>query len=176
MTLSMYDASVPAFVNMLGALSGLLAKGEDYAKSKGIEPQVLLNDRLAPDMFAFTRQIQIATDMVRLGAARLARAELPSAPDTETSFEELKARVSSTIAYLKSLDRAAFEGAESRSVTIKAGPTDRTFPGDVYLFEFVIPNFYFHSAMAYAILRHNGAPLAKSDFLAGLAPYFTAAA
>lgn len=172
MPLSMYDASVPAFVNMLKSLSTILDKAAKYAETKKIDPSVLVNDRLAPDMFPLSRQIQIATDGVKGGAARLAQVEVPSFPDTETTIEELKARIDKTVAFLQSIDKAKFDGAEDRSVTMKVGPNELTFPATVYLFEFVIPNFYFHATTTYAILRHNGVDMGKQDFLAGLAPYF----
>lgn len=172
MTISMYEASIPAFINMLNSLSAILDKGAAYAADKNIDPSVLLNARLAPDMFALTRQVQVATDMVKNGAARLAGVEAPSFPDTESSFDELKARIAKTVAFLQGIDAAHYEGAQDRTITMKVGPAEVSFPGKVYLFEFVIPNFYFHSGMAYAILRHNGLGLAKADFLAGLGPYF----
>ena len=172
MPLSMYDASVPAFVNMLTSISKILDKAAAHAQAKKIDPSVLINDRLAPDMFPLSRQIQIATDGVKGGAARLAGVDVPSYPDTETTFAELKARIDKTVAFLQSIDKAKFDGAEDRSVTMKVGPNDMTFPAKVYLFEFVIPNFYFHATTTYAILRHNGIEMGKQDFLAGLAPYF----
>jgi hypothetical protein len=168
----MYDASVPAFVNMLKALSAILDKAARYAETKKIDPAVLVNDRLAPDMFPLSRQIQIATDGVKGGAARLAGVEPPSYPDTETSIEELKARIDKTVAFLQSIDKSKFDGAEDKTLTMKIGPNELTFPAKVYLFEFVIPNFYFHATTTYAILRHNGVEMGKQDFLAGLAPYF----
>ncbi len=172
MPLSIYDASVPAFVNMLKALSAILGKAAAHAEAKKIDPAVLVNDRLAPDMFPLSRQIQIATDGVKGGAARLAGIEVPSYPDTETTLEELKARIARTVAFLEGIDRSRFDGAEDRSVTMKVGPSEMTFPARVFLFEFVIPNFYFHATTTYAILRHNGVEMGKQDFLAGLAPYF----
>lgn len=172
MPLSMYDASVPAFVNMLASLSKIIDKAAAHAEAKKIDPAVLVNDRLAPDMFPLARQIQIATDGVKGGAARLAGIEAPSFPDTETTFPELKERLAKTVAFLESIDRAKFDGAEDKTLTMKIGPNDLTFPAKVYLFEFVIPNFYFHATTAYAILRHNGVEMGKQDFLAGLAPYF----
>jgi hypothetical protein len=172
MPLSMYDASVPAFVNMLTSISKILDKAAAHAEAKKIDPSVLINDRLAPDMFPLSRQIQIATDGVKGGAERLAGVEVPSFPDTETTFAELKERIEKTVAFLHSIDKAKFDGAEDRSVTMKVGPNDMTFPAKIYLFEFVIPNFYFHATTTYAILRHNGIEMGKQDFLAGLAPYF----
>ncbi len=172
MSLSMYEASIPAFVNMLNSLSAILDKASAFAEAKKIDPSVLVGDRLAPDMLPLARQIQIATDGVKGGAARLAGVEPPSYPDTETTIPELKARIDKTVAFLTSIDKAKFDGAEDRTVTMKIGPSDMQFPAKVYLFEFVIPNFYFHATTTYAILRHNGLEIGKQDFLAGLAPYF----
>lgn len=172
MTLSIYDAAIPPMVSMLRSLSAILDKGAAYAEAKKIDPAVLLNSRLAPDMFPLTRQVQIACDQLKGCAARLAGVEVPAHPDTETSFAELKARIQKTIDYAESLDRAKFDGAEDRPVSMKLGPADITFPGPVFAFEFTAPNFYFHCAMAYAILRHNGVEIGKPDFLAGLGKYF----
>lgn len=172
MPLSMYDASIPAFVNMLNALSKILDKASAYAEAKKIDAGVLVNDRLAADMFPLSRQIQIATDGVKGGAARLAGVEVPSYPDTETTIPELKERIAKTVAFLQSIDKSKFDGAEDKELTMKIGPNELTFPAKVYLFEFVIPNFYFHATTTYAILRHNGIEMGKQDFLAGLAPYF----
>ena len=172
MTLSIYDASIPAFVNMLNAMSGILDAAEKHCEAKKIDPSILVNDRLAPDMFPLARQIQIATDGVKGGAARLAGVEAPAFADTETTLPELKERLAKTVAFLNSIDKSKFDGAEDKTLTMKIGPNDLTFPAKVYLFEFVIPNFYFHATTAYAILRHNGVELGKQNFLAGLAPYF----
>ncbi len=172
MSLSMYEASVPAFVNMLNSLSAILDKAAAFAAAKKIDPSVLVGDRLAPDMYPLARQIQIATDGVKGGAARLAGVEVPSYPDTETTLPELKERIAKTVALLNSLDKAKFDGAEDRTITLKVGPNELQFPAKVYLFEFVIPSFYFHATTTYAILRHNGVDLGKPDFLAGLAPHF----
>ena len=168
MTLSMYDASVPAFIRGLTSLDAILDKAAAYAEAKKIEPATLITFRLAPDMATFARQIQIATDGVKGGAARLAEVEIPSFPDTETTFPELKERIAKTIAFLEGLAAEKFAGAEDRTVTLKLGPNDMTFPAKQYLFGFVIPNFYFHLTTAYAILRHNGLEIGKRDFLGGM--------
>ena len=172
MTLSIQDAAVQPLVNMLRSLSAILDKGAAYAEAKKIDPAVLLSSRLAPDMFPLTRQVQIACDQAKGCAARLAGVEVPSHPDAETSFAELKARIAATIDYVNSIDSARYEGAEGRSVTMKLGPNEVSFPGPVFAFQFSAPNFYFHVSMAYAILRHNGVEVGKPDLLAGLAPYF----
>ena len=168
MTLSMYQASIPAFIRILENLSAILTKAEAHATAKKIELSVLVNDRLAPDMLPFSRQIQIATDAVKGCAARLAGIEIPSYPDTESTFPELQERITKTIAFLKSVKQAQLDGSEDRSVTLKIGGKDISFTGPVYLFNFVIPNFYFHVTTAYAILRHNGVEIGKMDYLGGV--------
>ncbi|HEY0420458.1 MAG TPA: DUF1993 domain-containing protein [Acetobacteraceae bacterium] len=165
MPISMYDASIPMFRTLLTALSGVLDKGAAFAESKKIEPSVLINDRLAPDMFPLARQVQIATDMARGGVARLAGMEVPSAPDTESTFDELKARIASTLAFIDGVPREALEGSETRDVTLKMRAGDMTFPGLRYLQWFVIPNVIFHCTTAYNILRHNGVEVGKRDFM-----------
>jgi len=165
MTLSMYQASIPVFIRGLNNLSAILTKAETYAAEKKIEPGVLINARLAPDMFPLSRQIQIATDGVKGCAARLAGIEIPSYPDTETTFSELQARISKTIAFIKSVTGAQIDGTEGRDIALKAGPRELKFKGQDYLLGFVIPNFYFHTTAAYAILRHNGLAIGKMDFL-----------
>src|ERR1700733_690458 len=144
MTLSMYQASIPVFVRGLNNLSAILTKAAAYAEAKKIEPSVLINARLAPDMFPLSRQVQIATDGVKGCAARLAGIEVPSFPDTETTFDELQARIAKTIAFLQSVKAAQIDGSEDRAITLKAGPRELNFKGQAYLLSFVIPNFYFH--------------------------------
>lgn len=172
MPLTLYEASIPAFVNMLNSLSAMLDKAAAFAEAKKIDPSVLVNDRLAPDMFPLSRQIQFAADAVKGGAARLAGVEVPSHPDTETTLEELKARIETVKSFILGIDKAKFDGAEDKTITLKIGPNELDFPARAYLFEFVIPNFYFHVTTTYAILRHNGVEIGKQDYLAGLAPYF----
>lgn len=168
MQLSMYQASVPHFISGLTNLSALLDKAKLFAESKKIEPSVLINARLAPDMFALARQVQIATDIVKGGAARLAGLEVPSFPDTETTFEQLQKRIADIIAFLQSIPAEKIEGSDTRAITLKVGGNEMHFDGLSYLFRFVITNFYFHISMAYAILRHNGVPLGKMDYLGNL--------
>jgi hypothetical protein len=165
MTLSMYQASVPTFIRMLGNLSAILEKAEKYASEKKIDLAVFVNARLAPDMFPLSRQIQIASDGVKGCAARLAGIEVPSWPDTETTFPELQARIKKTMDFLKSVSASQIDGSEDRTVTLKLRGKDVSFKGLPYLFGFVIPNFYFHVSAAYAILRHNGVEIGKMDFL-----------
>lgn len=165
MSLSMYQASVPVFDRALTNLSAILKKGEAYAQAKKIEPAVLINARLFPDMFALVRQVQIASDTVKGCAARLAGQEPPSFPDTEQTFAELHARLDKTVAFLKTLKPAQIDGSEERAIELKM--RDRTVhtKGREYLLERALPNLFFHVTTAYAILRHNGVEIGKGDFL-----------
>ena len=172
MTLSIYDATIPPMTSALRSLSRILDKGAAYAEAKKIDPAELLNARLAPDMFPLTRQVQIACDQLKGCAARLAGVEIPAHPDTETSFDELKARIETVIGFATAIDRSKFDGAEDRPVTMKLGPNEVTFPAPAFAFEFSAPNFYFHVSMTYAILRQNGVEIGKQDLLAGLGRYF----
>ncbi|HEY5682698.1 MAG TPA: DUF1993 family protein [Sulfuricaulis sp.] len=165
MIISMYRASVPVFIHMLGNLSAILDKGAAYAESKKIDPAVLINSRLFPDMFALNRQVQIATDVTKGCAARLAGQEPPSYADTETSFPELKARVDKTIAFLKTFKPEQIDGSEEKTVSLKVGGKPTSFQGLPYLQHYVLPNLYFHTTTAYGILRHNGVELGKKDYL-----------
>jgi hypothetical protein len=169
MTLSMYDASMPAFTQMLGALSGVLDKAAAHAEAKKIDPAVLPATRLVADMMPLTRQVQIACDFAKGTMARLAGAEVPSYPDSETTVPELKARIDKTLAFIATLDRAAIEASADRDITVKAGPREMHFKGKPYLVGFALPNFYFHVTMAYAILRANGVDLGKFDYM-GMKP------
>lgn len=165
MTLSMYQASVPVIVRALTNLSAVLTKGEKNAEMRKIDPSVLVQGRLAPDMFALARQVQIATDVVKGGGARLAGVEIPSFADTETTFAELRERIAKTIAFLNTLTPAQLDGSEQKDIQLKVGGNDLQFKGQQYLFGFVLPNLFFHSTMTYAILRHNGVDVGKADFL-----------
>lgn len=165
MTLSMYQASVPVFVQMLEALSGVLDKAEAHATARKIDPAVLLGVRLYPDMFPLSRQVQLSTDFAKGATARLAGVEVPAYEDNEKTFAELKARIAKTIAFVKSVKPALFDGAEARAVNLKVAGNPVTFKGEAYLVHFALPNFYFHLTTAYAILRHNGVELSKRDFV-----------
>jgi hypothetical protein len=167
MAFNMYHASVPVFIRCLRNLSGFLAKAHDNALTRKIDFSVLMNARLAPDMLPLSRQIQIATDMVKNGAARLAGAEMPSFPDTETTYEELQARIAKTVEFLETFKEPQFAGSEDRSIVLKFPTREMSFSGAEYLTGFVLPNLYFHTTTTYAILRHNGAPLGKMDFMGG---------
>ena len=164
--MSFYDATVPAFLQILGSLSGLLTKAEAHCAAKNIQPEVLLNARLYPDMLPLNRQIQLACDFATKGCARLTHSEVPSIPDTEKTFAELQQRLANTIAYAKSFKPAQFDGADARDVTFPAGPNkSMTLKGQQFLSGFSFPNFYFHAATAHGILRHNGVEIGKRDFL-----------
>lgn len=165
MTLSMYKASIPVFVHGLTSLSAILTKAEAYAAAKKFDPSVLINVRLAPDMFPLARQVQIACDMVKGGGARLAGITPPSFPDTEASFAELQARITKTVDFLKTLKPEQIDGSEERDISLKVGGRDLSFKGQEYLLHWVIPNFYFHFTATYALLRHNGLDIGKQDFL-----------
>ncbi|HEY1383129.1 MAG TPA: DUF1993 domain-containing protein, partial [Dongiaceae bacterium] len=165
MTLSMYQASVPVFARGLESLSAILAKGATHAEAKKIEPAVFVNARLAPDMFPFSRQIQIASDAAKGCVARLAGAEVPSYPDTESTFAELEARIAKTLAFVKGFTASQVDGSEERNVVLKMRSGEMTFRGQDYLFKLSLPNFYFHITTAYDILRHNGVEVGKMDYL-----------
>jgi hypothetical protein len=165
----MSKASLPAFEIGLNALSAVLDKGAAFATGKKIDPSVLLATRLAPDMFALTRQVQIATDLAKNGAARLAGVEAPRFEDNEKTIDELKARLTRAVDFIKSLDAKAIDGAADRDITFPLGPTKKGhMRGDDYLNHFVLPNFYFHCATAYAILRHCGVEIGKQDYLGAI--------
>ena len=164
--MSFYDATVPAFLQILGSLSGLLTRAEAHCAAKNIQPEVLLNARLYPDMLPLSRQIQLACDFATKGCARLTHSEVPSIADTEKTFAELQQRLANTIAYAKSFKPAQFDGADARDVTFPAGPNkSMTLKGQQFLSGFSFPNFYFHAATAHGILRHNGVEIGKRDFL-----------
>ena len=161
----MYQASVPNFIRQLSALSAILDKALDHVNSQGLDPSVLTTSRLAADMLPFTNQIYIATDTAKGCAARLAGVEIPAFPDTETTLPELKARIAKTIDFLGSLKAEQFEGSESRTVVLKLRSGELSFSGQDYLLGFALPNFYFHVVTAYDLLRHQGVPIGKNDYL-----------
>ncbi|MEZ5833059.1 MAG: DUF1993 family protein [Dongiaceae bacterium] len=165
MTLSMYQASVPVFLRGLENLWVIVGKGAAHAEVKKIDPAVFINARLAPDMFPLSRQVQIASDAAKGCAARLAAAEVPSYPDTESNFPELEKRIEKTIAFVKGFTAAQIDGSEERAITLKIRGEDMKFRGQDYLFKVALPNFYFHITTAYDILRHNGVEVGKMDYL-----------
>ena len=164
--MSFYDAAVPAYLQILGSLTGILNKAEAHCKAKNIQPEVLLSARLYPDMLPFTKQIQLASDFAAKGCARLTHSEVPSTPDTEKSFEELRQRLAKTADYVKSFKPAQFEGADTRDVTFPMGPDKTmTMKGQQFISNFSLPQFYFHATIAHGILRHNGVEVGKRDFM-----------
>ena len=164
--MSFHEGIVPAFLQILGALSGILSKADAHCKAKNIAPEVLLDARLYPDMLPLSKQIQIACDFAAKSCARLTHSEVPSTPDTEKTFEELKARLAKASDYVKTFTPAQFDGADSREVTFPIGPTNTmTLSGQQFVNRFAFPNFYFHAATAHGILRHNGVEIGKRDFL-----------
>ena len=166
MSFSMYQASVPVFLRALANLRAVLRKGEAFAVDKGFEPAVLLNSRLIADMYPLTRQVQIATDMAVRGSARLAGAEPPSFPDTETDFAGLYARIDRAIEVVRGFDAAQFDGSESRAIDVpRRGRDPLRLDGQSYLLHYLLPNLFFHCTTAYAILREAGVALGKDDFM-----------
>jgi hypothetical protein len=161
----MYTASVPVLVRALGNLAGVLEKAAAHAEARKIDPAVLLNSRLYPDMFPLVRQVQIATDNAKGGAARLAGAQPPKYEDNEASFAELQARLQKTIAYLNTFTPEQIDGSEERPVALTLRSGELKFVGLTYLLGYLLPNFFFHTTAAYAILRHNGVELGKRDYL-----------
>lgn len=164
MSLTMYQASIPVFVRMLDNLSGILDKAAAHAEARKIDPAIFINARLAPDMFPLSRQVQIATDMVKGCAARLAGIEVPSYEDNESTFSELQARIAKTKAFIESVSASQVDGSEERKITLKFGSKELSFLGQAYLLDFVLPNFHFHLTTTYAILRHNGVEIGKKDY------------
>jgi hypothetical protein len=165
MTISMYQASVPAFLQMLSALSSILGKTEAFAAERRIDPQVLLNYRVAPDMFPLARQVQIAADHAKGCCARLAGVAVPKWADDETTFADLKARIARTVTFVEGFEPAAIDGSEERAITLTIGGQPMSFTGQSYLVHFVLPNLYFHVTTAYAILRHAGLAIGKRDYM-----------
>jgi hypothetical protein len=165
MSLSMHAVGVPTFLNTLGALSKILDKAAAHCEAKKIEPATLLNMRLAPDMFTFTKQVQIACDFAKNTLGRLT-GEPPKFPDDEKSFAELKARIAKTVDYVKSFKPEQIDATVDKDVTFPIGPQKTmTLKGKQFLLGFALPNFYFHATTAYDILRHCGVEIGKRDFL-----------
>lgn len=159
MTISMYSVSIPAFGTALRSLAHIIAKGEAHGVS--------LDARLAPDMYPLSRQVQIVSDTAKLGAARLAGAEVPSFPDTESNYAELRARIDKTKTFIDTCTAAQIDGSENKPITMKLPQGEMTFTGEQFLLGFVLPNLYFHVTTAYAILRQAGVKLGKMDYLRG---------
>jgi hypothetical protein len=161
----MYQASVPVFTLMLNNLSAILEKAMAHADAKKIDPAVLINARLYPDMFPLSKQVQIAADNIKGSVARLAGLEPPKYEDNESSFPELIARLRKTADYLATFKPEQIDGSEDRTITLKFRDATRTFAGMQYLLGYAIPTVYFHITTAYGILRHNGVEIGKQDYL-----------
>ncbi|MFO1038934.1 MAG: DUF1993 domain-containing protein [Geminicoccaceae bacterium] len=168
MTISMYQASVPAFRQGLTALSAILDKTAAECAERKFDPAVLLADRLAPDMFPFTRQVQLTCDFAKNTVSRLAGREPQKIEDKETTLDDLKARIARTLEIVDGIPASEIDGSEDRSIVLSIGPNTMTFTGQSYLLHFGLPNFYFHATTAYAILRHNGLQVGKRDFLGSI--------
>ena len=164
--MTLQSVAVPSLTRALTQLRHILRKGAAHAEAQGWDPAVLLQMRLAPDMFPLLRQAQVVTDLAKNAVGRLSAAEMPRLEDTETTFEELDARIGRVLALLEASPAQAWEGAETRDITVPTRTRgDLRFDGVGYLYGFVFPNVYFHAGMAYALLRHAGVPLGKADSL-----------
>jgi hypothetical protein len=168
MSLTMSQITVPVFVRALENLSVVLGKGAASAEARKIDPAVLVNDRLAPDMLPLRSQIAIASDAVKGCVARLAGIEIPAYEDNETTFAELQERIAKTIAFIKSVPTDNIDGSEDREIVVKIRGTELHFTGLNYVFDLVLPNLFFHSTTTYAILRHNGVEVGKLDYLGNI--------
>ena len=164
MSLSMYQASIPVFIFMLENLSKILDKANIHAETKKIDSTIFVNGRLAPDMFPLSRQVQIATDIVKGCAARLAGIEVPRYEDNEISFSDLQNRIIKTRVFIEGFSASQIDGSEARAITLKFGSKELSFLGQAYLLNFVLPNFFFHLTTVYAILRHSGVEVGKTDY------------
>jgi hypothetical protein len=161
----MYQASTPRFVNILRNLSAILDKAEAHCTAKKIDPSALTTYRFYPDMFPFTRQVQIACDSAKGAVARLAGVDIPKHEDTEQTFAELKTRIAKTVDFIESVSAAKVDGSEEKEIVLQMRSGERRFKGMQYLLGHAYPNFYFHVTTAYNILRHNGVEIGKADFI-----------
>ena len=165
MTISMYQASVPRIINMLGNLSRIIEKAQAHADAKKIDPAAIIDFRLYPDMFSLCRQVQIATDTAKSVVARLAGADIPAYEDNERSFDDLKARIAKTIAFVETFKPAQIDGTEDKDIVTKRGDKETHYKGMQFLLNHAMPNVYFHVTTAYNILRHNGVEIGKRDYI-----------
>lgn len=166
MSLSMYQASVPVYVQHLTGLSGVLQKAADFAVAKKIDPAVLLGSRIYPDMFPLSRQVRESVNHSANACARIAGVDLPKLPDGEATFEDLQTRISTALVFLKSLKAEQIDGTEEKTVIMQFSPTaSREFKGQAFLTGFALPNFFFHTTITYAILRQYGVEIGKRDFM-----------
>ncbi len=166
MTISLYTASVPVFKQLLGGLDDVLVKAQAHADQKKIEPGALIQARLFPDMFPLAKQVQIACDFARGVTARLAGTEVPSNEDKEQTFDELRALIGRTLAFVDGFDEASFAGGAQREIVLRPGtPKEKRLSAERYLLNYGLPQFLFHVTTAYALLRHNGVEIGKRDFM-----------
>ena len=166
MTRAIHTASIPVFKQMLGGLSGVLAKADAHVAAKKIDPNALLQARLFPDMFPLLRQVQVATDFAKSVSARLAGVEVPKLEDNEQTFADLQTRIATVLTFIEGLDPALFDEAGTREIVTQAGtPKEKRFTGESYIFNYGLPHFFFHTTTAYAILRHNGVEVGKKDYI-----------
>ena len=165
MPISMYQASVPRFINILGNLSNILDKAQAHIDAKKIADATLTTYRLFPDMLPMTTQVQIACDAAKGVVARLAGVEIPAFEDNEATLADLKARVAKTIAFIQTITPAQIDGKEDKDIVVKRGDKETHYKGMQFLLGHAIPNFYFHVTTTYNILRHNGVEIGKRDFL-----------
>jgi uncharacterized protein len=163
----LFDASIPVYLQMLNNVDAILEKAEGHAREQGRQPESFLEARLAPDMHPLSRQIQMISDAAKGGAARLAGLVPPSMPDEETTWAELRDRVARTIAFVETIRPEQVNGREEAVVELQVPGRTLTFTGKSFLFQFSLPNFFFHATIAYGLLRSQGVPLGKIDFLAG---------
>lgn len=167
MSISMYDASIPVYTRMLGALDKVLAKAEAFAEARKIDPKVLPQARLFPDMLPLASQVRIACDTAKLGVARMTGLEAPKFDDNEQTIAELRERIAKTLAFIGGVPREAIEGQEDRDVVVPLRDRKLEFKGKTFLLHWSLPNFFFHVTTAYDLLRHNGVEIGKSDYLGG---------
>ena len=165
MTISMYQASAPRFVNILNNLSAILDTAQAHADAKKIDVMALTSFRLFPDMLPMTKQIQIACDSAKGAMARLAGVEIPKHEDNEQTIADLKARIAKTVAFIQAIKPTQVDGSDDRDIALKRGGKDVTYKGMQYLLGYAYPNFYFHVVTTYNMLRHNGIEIGKNDFL-----------
>ena len=164
--ISIYTASIPVFTQMLGGLSGVLAKADAHVAAKKLDPNALLQARLFPDMFPMLRQVQVASDFAKSVSARLAGVDVPTLADDEQSFAELQSRIANVLTFISGLNPDLFAEAATRQIITQAGtPREKQFTGQSYLLNYGLPHFFFHTTAAYAVLRHNGVEVGKKDYI-----------